>query len=107
LGQRFKLFIDYQTEKNYEKQFELIHPKLIASEDCRKFFLHCFINEEDFIDKQKSAEKYYGWISEILLLESPKKLDKKRNQLTFDVQIKSDNNKNAGLFYLDVYLENR
>ena len=106
LRQRFDLYVKYQIERNYEKQFELISPRLIASENCKNFYFLCVSGKPDFVKYQKENEKRQGLIKEVILVDSYKRLDKKRNQILFTTQLKTE----SGMFiygvYLDVFLDN-
>lgn len=101
LRDRFRLYVQYQIEKDYKKQFEFIYPKLIASDNCRKFYFNCFADKEDFVKQQQQLDEYWDSIKEVTLVNSQKKLDKKRNQITFTVGIKTDDRNPV---YLDVFL---
>jgi hypothetical protein len=106
LRQRFDLYVKYQLERDYEKQFELISPRLIASENCKKFYVLCISGKTEFIKHQKESGKWQGLIKEIILTDSQKRLDKKRNQIIFTTQLKTESGMFIYLVYLDVFLDN-
>jgi hypothetical protein len=106
LQQRFDLYVKYQIERNYEKQFELISPRLIASDDCKNFYGLCFSGKSEFIKYQKENEKRQGFIKGVILMDSQKRLDKKRNQILFTVQLENESGIPIFGVYLDVFLDN-
>jgi len=106
LRQRFDLYVKYQIERNYEKQFELISPRLIASENCKNFYSLCVPGKSEFIKHQKENEKRQNLIKEVILTDSQKRLDKKRNQMIFTTRLKTESGMFIYLVYLDVFLDN-
>ena len=106
LQERFDLYVKYQIEQNYEKQFELIPPRLIASENCKEFYSFCVSGKTEFIEQQKESEKWHGLIKNVVLANSGKRLDKKRNQIIFTVLLENERGKYPHSVYLDVFLDN-
>jgi hypothetical protein len=106
LKTRFELYVKYQIERNYEKQFELLSPRLIGSGDCQNFLGYCYANKNQFLRRQKKIEKWLGAIKKITLQSASKKLDKSRNMLLFTTWIEASDIPVLGPHYLEAFLEN-